>query len=852
MGSNGTVNKDHLQTILDHTHQGVLVVNGSNKIVFANPTAGELFGTPAEELFNRTLPPSCTINGLSEVKHPGGQNRLLELNGTDMEWYGQPAHLVCVSDITRFKHTETSVQSLARHDDAINQLRQDVVQGMPLPALHDCVAQLLCDILDTNVSTVITCNPTNDTARLVAGVGCGDDNIGNYTISISDDTQASQTLRDGNPVVVNNWPNEKRFPESHAPREDGVISSICVAIPSIDDTANMPSGALCVYAKRARTFMPHDIDLMRRVAQVLSYAAEREHLFSEESDDSMLLWIAGQAARIGGWEIDPSAACVIWSDEVCAIHGLPAKRTVMALSKAAKFTAPESYEDGKQAMLSLLQHGEPFDQELSVITKQGKRIWIRAIGKPVYDDKGRVLRAHGAVQDITEQKRARDRIDFLALHDPLTELPNRWLLDDRLRGAMAACQRTGHKAALMLLDLDDFKTLNDTRGHSEGDLLLQQVATRLAEWQNDGDTVAHFGGDEFALIVGELDENEHKAAAQAELIGRKLLDDLRQPYRLGQIEYHSTQSLGITMFGFDSDDAVQLLQQVDLTMYEAKARGRNQVCMFDPEMQQTVEARARLESEIRRGIEHDEFQPYYQIQVDTDSKIAGAEVLARWLHPIHGMVSPADFIPLAETTGLILDLGRIMVEKACTQLAHWANNANTAGLHLAVNVSAQQFHHPNFVSDIEQITERTGANRRRLILELTETSILNNVDDTIAKMAALGRYGITFSLDDFGTGYSSLYCLKRLPLAQLKVDQSFVRNVDSDPDNATIVRTILALAGAMRLDVIAEGVETQAEHDFLAELGCRAHQGFLFGRPQPIEELQSVLYATNDAEAGLY
>jgi diguanylate cyclase (GGDEF)-like protein len=443
---------------------------------------------------------------------------------------------------------------------------------------------------------------------------------------------------------------------------------------------------------------------------------------------------------------------------------------------------------------------------------------------------------------LLESERA--AAERLALHDPLTRLPNRQLLFDRLRHALAVCSRTRSSGALLFIDLDNFKTLNETLGLALGDQLLQQVASRLSACVRRTDTVARLGGDEFVVMLEDLGATPKDAAARARGVAEQILAALNQPYQLAEHGHFSSPSIGITLFSEEHADAGELLKRADLAMYQAKAAGRNTLRFFDPHMQRTVAARAALEADLRQGLRNNDLLLHYQPQVDGNGHPTGAEALVRWRHPVRGLVSPAEFIPLAEETGLIMPLGRWVLESACSQLACWATRADTAHLTLAVNVSARQLRHPDFVEQVLEVLRRTGAPPRQLKLELTEGSLIEDVEDTIAKMFALKALGVGFSLDDFGTGYSSLAYLKRLPLNQLKIDQSFVRDVLTDANDATIARTIVTLGRSLGLAVIAEGVETEAQRDFLARHHCDAFQGYLFSRPLPADQFDAFMRAS--------
>ena len=459
----------------------------------------------------------------------------------------------------------------------------------------------------------------------------------------------------------------------------------------------------------------------------------------------------------------------------------------------------------------------------------------------VRDKEDRLTNYVATFSDITHQKQAEERIQLLAFSDPLTSLPNRRLLLDRLEHALVVSARNKRHGALFFIDLDDFKGLNDTRGHYVGDLLLKQVALRIVSSVREGDTVARFGGDEFVVMLEDLSDNALEATSQAESVGAKILASLNTPYVLQDSPQHSTASIGVSLFGDQHNNLEDLLKQADLAMYRAKASGRNALRFFDPEMQAVVAARVAMEADLRHGLQGHQFVLHYQPQVNHTSTVTGAEALIRWQHPQRGTVSPAEFIPLAEETGQILPLGLWVLETACAQLNAWAKSPETAHLTLAVNVSAHQFRQTDFVDQVLKICECNALGSGKLKLELTESLLLEDVEDIIAKMVVLKANGVCFSLDDFGTGYSSLSYLKRLPLDQLKIDQSFVRDVLSDPDDAAIARTIVALAHSLGMGVIAEGVETEEQLLFLASHGCHAYQGYLFSRPLPLADFEKFI-----------
>ena len=488
-----------------------------------------------------------------------------------------------------------------------------------------------------------------------------------------------------------------------------------------------------------------------------------------------------------------------------------------------------------QEIIEELRRNQVFRGEVKLRKKSGEIFW-GLISASVFEHEGATC-VLSVTQDLSDVKAAQDEIRNLSFYDPLTGLPNRRLLMDRLLRSPLAASRNRRKRALLFVDLDNFKSLNDTQGHQTGDLLLQEAAQRLDSCVRESDTVARCGGDEFAVMLESLSEVTEEAAAQAQVIGEKILAICGLPYQLAGHECHCPSSIGITVFGDELDGTNDALQRAEIAMYQAKEAGRNTIRFFAPALQAAVNARAAMEEDLRQAIKTNQFVLFYQPQVERDHLI-GAEALIRWKHPKHGLLPPGEFIPLAEESGLILPLGDWVIEAACSQLATWALRKETAAVTLAVNISARQFRQPDFVERVLAALDRTGANPLTLKLELTESMLLDNVDDVITKITALKSHGLRFSLDDFGTGYSSMAYLRRLPLDELKIDLIFVRDIMADAASGAIAQAILSLGKAMGLRVIAEGVETREQRDFLVRMGCNSFQGFLFSRPLPLEEFQ--------------
>jgi diguanylate cyclase (GGDEF)-like protein/PAS domain S-box-containing protein len=546
---------------------------------------------------------------------------------------------------------------------------------------------------------------------------------------------------------------------------------------------------------------------------------------------------------------DSSGRMVEANDSLCSLLGYTRQELLSLDQRLWLACWPERAARNAMLLQSSLS-SESLSLETTLCRNDGQRVDVEVRCSHFYWS-GQ-LHLHASIRDIGERRANAEKIELLAFYDPLTNLPNRRLMLERLTRALVGCSRHQHHCALMLIDIDNFKVLNDTLGHGVGDQLLLEVAKRLQSCVRQGDTAARMGGDEFVVILEELGGGA-LAASQAEAVADKIQLLLRQPYRLdldpgtpgGVVrEYHCSASIGLTLFNDQSLSSDELLKRSDTAMYQAKAAGRNTVRFFDPTMQATVDARAELEEDLRHALVQNQFLLFYQPQVDSANQVLGAEVLLRWLHPVRGPILPSTFIPLCEDTGLILPIGTWVLECACAQLKAWSTQAAFQALTISVNVSARQFRQSDFVAQVHAIVQATGARAQLLKLELTESLMVNNVEETVAKMEALHALGIAFSLDDFGTGYSSLSYLQRLPLTQLKIDQSFVRDLLIDRKDAAIAQTVIHLAQNLGLAVIAEGVESEAQRDHLERIGCHAYQGFLFGRPVPLEQFERRLRAS--------
>lgn len=486
--------------------------------------------------------------------------------------------------------------------------------------------------------------------------------------------------------------------------------------------------------------------------------------------------------------------------------------------------------------LRVVKHGERVEEEEVNRSADGveERTFL-SIKLPLYRPDGSIYALCGISTDVTKHKEAERAIHQLVFFDPLTKLPNRRLLMERLAQTLSSQERDRGYGALLFIDVDNFKDLNDTLGHTTGDLLLCEIAARLTSCTRAQDTLARQDGDEFVVLVQDLGPTAEAGAVQAQNLAENILRLLSAPYFLQDHAHQSSVSIGVALFGGAHLGHDELLKQADLAMHQAKVDGRNTLRFFNPQMQAQVMARTEMETDLHRALDADQFQLFYQPQVDEMGQTVGAEALVRWHHPARGLVSPAEFIPIAESSGLILPLGLWILEAACVQLVRWGADPIAEARFIAVNISARQFRQSDFVAQVQTVLHRTSANPQRLKLELTESQLVDDLGGVVQKMDALKAMGVRIALDDFGTGYSSLNVLKRLPLDQLKIDQSFVNDLLLDHSSASIVRAIITLGDSLKLQVVAEGVETSEQRDALFALGCRFFQGYLFGRPAPIQ-----------------
>jgi diguanylate cyclase (GGDEF)-like protein/PAS domain S-box-containing protein len=577
------------------------------------------------------------------------------------------------------------------------------------------------------------------------------------------------------------------------------------------------------------------LHVQRRRRAVQDWSA-RHH--AERAADAARVEMALDGAGLGLWELKLASHRKSLDPRGAAMIGYTSEQVTNV--DCMHDVHPEDRAMVKQSLDRYLNGKDPaFEAEYRQRHANGSWIWIQSRGKLVERDiEGRPLRMVGTRQDISARKHAESDVEHLAFHDSLTGLPNRRLLHDRLRQALVKGERGRRVGAVLFVDLDNFKSFNDTLGHDIGDHLLRLVASRLRQVTREADTVARLGGDEFVILLENLDDVGRRAQQHAELVAGKMLRALSAAYYLEGHEIHCTPSIGIALYGEEQFETMdELLKQADMAMYDAKASGRNTFRFFSPRMQAGVDEQAALENDLRCALQRDELRVQFQPIVDDAGHMISTEALVRWQHPTRGLVTPAQFIPIAERSGLILAIGEWVLAQACGRLAQWTRDAPGRNLQVAVNVSARQFGQPDFVDQVLRVLKQSGADPHRLKLELTESVLVNNVEEVIAKMASLKAHGVLFAIDDFGTGYSSLSYLRRLPLDQLKIDKSFVHDMLGSQSAITIVCAIVALADSLGMDVVAEGVETEAERQFVRDCGCRSYQGFLIGQPVAAEDL---------------
>lgn len=566
---------------------------------------------------------------------------------------------------------------------------------------------------------------------------------------------------------------------------------------------------------------------------------ERQGLLDELAYKEQMTRLATMAGGIVIWEVDMMSDKMTWSEGASQLLGMPDDQVPTSFKALCELV----YEEDQALVDRVVEDvnaGRPFELESRFQGPDGELHWLRTQGQVERDNNGRPMKVRAAVSDISEYKSAQEEISRLAYYDPLTKLANRRLLSDRLHQYCAAAKRNKTSGVVFYLDLDRFKLLNDSLGHASGDILLIEVAKRLMGVFRTDDTVARIGGDEFVVVVPVITGGMHLVVHKARVIADKLRTTLEADYIINGHNYHMSSSIGLAIFPEDGDTAERVIQNADVAMYQAKKNGRNAVAFYSAEQQQDADRRVIIEQDLREAIKHKQFELYYQPKVNGEGVPVGVEALIRWQHPENGLVSPVEFIGIAEETGLIVDIGCWVVEAACLQLKAWQDQSSLAeGFRMSVNISPVQFRRKDFVFSIRDIVKRSTVSPNSMMLEITEGMLIEDIDETVDKINQLKQLGVKISIDDFGTGYSSLYYLKRLPLDEIKIDKTYVQNIIHDRDDAAIVKTVMDIARHFSLDPVAEGVESKEQAVFLHNIGCQVFQGFLYSKPMTATEFSA-------------
>jgi diguanylate cyclase (GGDEF)-like protein/PAS domain S-box-containing protein len=864
---------DFQRTILDNAAYGIISATADGTVTSFNPAAERLLGYTAEEVIGRMdpsqwhdpaelqtraaelstelgeiVPPSFEVFAALPRRHRTEEREwtFIRKDGRRIPVYlsitalqddrGEITGLVGLSyDLSERKQAEQALHRLNRELRAVSDCNQTLVRAEDEQSLLDDICRIVCENAGYRMAWVAYTDAVTNKLVPVAHAGA---ELGYIAEALSIWQNAEYVhppqeiaSRTGSAAGTDDYATDPNVaPWRKAALERGYRSSISLPLKDGEKVF----GVLAIYAGEPSAF-----------------TAEERRMLAELSDDLAfgIVTLRTRAEHARAEEQIQIAATAFEAQEGIIITN--ANQVILRVNRAFSEITGYSQEEAIGATPRLLASGHQdaafYRAMWHRIATEGSwqgEVWNRRKNGDLYPEwlnitavrnaRNEVTHYVGTMIDITSRKEAERQIEHLAFYDLLTGLPNRRLFIDRLQQAMAGSARTQRMGAILFIDLDNFKIVNDTCGHDVGDRLLVEVAQRLNDCVRDGDTISRLGGDEFIAMLEDLSISPQEAAAQARVVARKILEALNQPYTIAGRVHHSTPSIGATLFAGSEDSVDELLKQADIAMYQAKAAGRNTLSFFDPEMQAAVAARASLEADLRQGIEERQLVLHFQPQVTAGNTVVGAEALVRWQHPERGTISPAEFIPLAEETGLILPVGQWVLAEACACLARWMTVPTTRDLSLAVNVSARQFRQPDFVTEVRKAIDEAGIPPNRLKLELTESLVIDDIEDTITKMGALKALGVGFSMDDFGTGYSSLSYLTRLPLDQLKIDQSFVRKLPNSPNDAVVVQSIITLAKSLGITVIAEGVETEAQRLFLEQHGCPLFQGYLFSRPVPL------------------
>jgi diguanylate cyclase (GGDEF)-like protein/PAS domain S-box-containing protein len=847
--------KKQLRTLLDRIPDLIWLKNSEGVYLQCNPMFERFFGATEEEIIGKTdydfvdteladffrendrlamHADEPTMNEEWVTFASDGHRAFLETIKTPM--YDDNHTLLGVlgiaRDITQRHNDELRIKRLSQFYAALSQGNHAIVHSATPNELFIEVCKSIVSVEGIEMAWIGLVDPHTGLVAPTAWYGEGVHYLDGIKISVHPDEPYGKgptaiSLREDRPYWCQDFMNDPLTAMWHD-RGAAVGWRASAALPI--HRYKEAIGTLTIYSNIVNAFDPSIQALLIEMTMDVSFAMENYDRETKRQESERLLEEMSQLAHVGGWEFDPKTGMGTWSQEIARIHDLsPDDAATVELGLSVYHD--EWREKIDHAMEEALHHAIPYDLELLMTTAKGNQKWVRTIGTPVIEN-GKVVRLRGSMQEITAQKSAEEKVQWLSNFDLLTGLPNRTLLNDRVQNAINIASRTNVPLALLSLDLDHFKNINDTLGHDVGDALLIKVASRIHSVMRDGDTLSRQGGDEFIVLLPGTD------AEGAVHVAEKLFSVVSQPYRINQHELIITPSIGIALYPIDGKDFQTLFQSADAAMYRAKRDGRNCYRFFASEIQNLYARNFELENALRHALERNELELYYQPQIAVHSeRLIGAEALLRWHHPTLGSISPAEFIPIAEYSGQIITIGEWVLRRALQQLKEWIEGGMEPFL-MAVNLSAIQFRHPDFVSLVLSILEELQISPDYLELELTESIAMENPLEAIEIMNRLHDHGIRMSIDDFGTGYSSLNYLKKFHVYKLKIDQSFVQDIGENPEDKTIVNTIINMAHNLNMKTIAEGVETLEQLQFLRENGCDEIQGYYYSKPIPAMEFE--------------
>ncbi|NPU93132.1 MAG: EAL domain-containing protein [Gammaproteobacteria bacterium] len=838
----------------------------NGELLYVSPAFSQLFGLTLEQIkpnprawFDRTHPddrPLVTaLTGIRDKEKCDAEYRVVLPDGQLIWVHDQSApiqdsngKISCIAgvirDITAARQSSDQVRFLNQLYAALSRTQRALMDCHDETSLFSRVCQIAVDHGGMAMAWIGTCDPASGKIQPVTSAGRNTEYLDGINISSRADVPEGRgptgtAFRETSAIFIQDFMSASiTTPWHDRARRYGWRASAAVGIRR----AGKPYAVLTLYHTQPNAFDAKTADLLQEMAANLGHGldqldieAERSRYEQQVQSTSRRYHEILETSIDGFWLLDLEGRILNVNSAYVRRSGYSRDQLLtMRVSDLEALHAPAVIAANIRRLAT-----EGAIQFESMHRASDGSLWpveIKAV--MLAGEDGRFF---AFMRDLSERKRAEEEIINLGFYDPLTSLPNRRLLLERLRHAMVSSSRNQQYCAVLFIDLDHFKVINDTVGHETGDLLLKEVARRLRELVREEDTIARLGGDEFVAVLEELDADIRSAMARAGLVADKLLHAFALPYLLNGEEFICTASIGIVIFRDQESSIEDILKHSDLAMYGAKKSGRNVVRFFDPAMQHELERRTRLEADLRRSLTDQQLRLYCQSQVDQTGKVIGAEVLLRWQHPERGLVPPMDFIPFAEEIGLIIPIGQWLLREACLHLKRWEACAETRPILLSVNVSAREFRQPDFIPNMQAILAETGANPARLELEITESLLLEGIDEFIVKMREMKAMGISFALDDFGTGYSSLAYLKKLPLNQLKIDRSFVQDLGRDRSDEAIVQTIIRMSETLGLAVIAEGVETDLQRQMLQHYGCKRFQGYLFDRPQPIDNFAGSL-----------